>query len=479
MMRFFSAKALTAAFLTGSLLGAATTAIGATVRGSGIFSDVPAGSYFDAAVGEMYDDGVIKGNPDGTYRPADPVSRAEIAVMLQRFKDSLGETATPASSARSSAPSTSTPSSSPAITSIATNPQGIFRFTTSTFSVNENASTVTISVVRTGGNQGSVAVDYAVAGGSATAGTDFEAASGKLEFASKETSKSFTIRILDDSAKEGTENTTITLKNATNGALVASPGTAVLSIVDDEATTSSTSSKTASAGTSNTNGTLSFAAATYGVLETVGTLTVTVNRVGGTSGTVGVTYATTNGTGVSGEEYTGVSGTLSFAAGETSKTFTIAIADDTSVDGAKTFTVKLTSPTGNAALGTTLATVTIYDSESTTGFGSGALKLSKSSYDVSESAKKVDITVLRTNGTQGAISVNYTTTSGSAGAGSDFTATSGTLTFAAGESSKVVTITVADDSVNETGDYFFFDLSSPTSNATLASTASATINLFD
>src|SRR5688500_17548872 len=105
MIRFSSFKSLAAVFVAGSLFGAIATGAGAALSGSSIFSDVPAGSYYDDAVGEMYGDGVIKGNPDGSYRPGDAVSRAEIAVMFSRFKDSLDGSTVRSSSSRSSSTS--------------------------------------------------------------------------------------------------------------------------------------------------------------------------------------------------------------------------------------------------------------------------------------------------------------------------------------------------------------------------------------
>src|SRR5207253_3217247 len=58
-----------------------------------------------------------------------------------------------------------------------------------------------------------------------------------------------------------------------------------------------------------------------------------------------------------------------------------------------------------------------------------------------------------------AITVDYTTADGTATAGSDYTTTSGTLTFAAGETSKTVTVPVNDDAVVENDETFFVNLS--------------------
>jgi hypothetical protein len=79
--------------------------------------------------------------------------------------------------------------------------------------------------------------------------------------------------------------------------------------------------------------------------------------------TVTVTYATSNGTASAGSDYTARSGTLTFEPGQTSKTFTIPIANDTSDEPNETVSLTLTSPS-NAALGTpSSATLTIIDDD--------------------------------------------------------------------------------------------------------------------
>jgi len=124
-------------------------------------------------------------------------------------------------------------------------------------------------------------------------------------------------------------------------------------------------------GTSDTStianaGTLNLSASTYSVLESGGAVTVTVTRTSGSSGAVGVSYATSNGTATAGSDYTATSGTLSWADGDSaSKTFNVSITDDSTVnEGNETFTVIISSPTGGATLGaTSSATVTITDND--------------------------------------------------------------------------------------------------------------------
>jgi hypothetical protein len=109
-------------------------------------------------------------------------------------------------------------------------------------------------------------------------------------------------------------------------------------------------------------GTLEFSAASYGVSEGQGVAVITVTRTGGSDGVVAVNYATTDGTATSPNDYTAVTGTLTFADGETSKTFTVPISDDSAVEADETVHLTLSGPTGGAKLGSlSAATLSIVD----------------------------------------------------------------------------------------------------------------------
>ena len=111
-------------------------------------------------------------------------------------------------------------------------------------------------------------------------------------------------------------------------------------------------------------GRLEFASEGVNVRESAGSVSLTVARRGGALGAVGVRWATADGTASAGSEYTAGSGTLSFADGETSKTLTVAILDDTAAEENKSFTVTLGNVTGGASLGdVATCTVTIVDDD--------------------------------------------------------------------------------------------------------------------
>jgi hypothetical protein len=108
------------------------------------------------------------------------------------------------------------------------------QFVASDFTVDEDGGIATVTVTRTNGANGSVTIDFATSDGTATAGIDYTTTSGALTFAEGETTKSFTVSIVDDSEEEGSETVNLTLSNPTGGALLGTPGMAVLTIVDDD-----------------------------------------------------------------------------------------------------------------------------------------------------------------------------------------------------------------------------------------------------
>ena len=170
------------------------------------------------------------------------------------------------------------------------------------------------------------------------------------------------------------------------------------------------------------------------------------------SDTVTVDYATSDGTAAAGSDYTATSGTLTFAAGDTTKTVSVPIADDTVDDGGETFTLTLSNASG-AGLGDAEATGTILNAEA-------AAELSVADAEASEEDDTaVEFVVTLAPASSDTVTVDYATSDGTAAAGSDYTATSGTLTFAAGDTTKTVSVPIADDTVDDGGETFTLTLS--------------------
>ncbi|MCM3870756.1 MAG: FG-GAP-like repeat-containing protein [Pyrinomonadaceae bacterium] len=107
---------------------------------------------------------------------------------------------------------------------------------------------------------------------------------------------------------------------------------------------------------------LQFSATNYPVNEDPTSAVITVTRTGDSSNAVSVSYATSDGSALQTSDYSNALGILTFASGETSKTFTVPISEDSFVEGTETATLTLSSPTGGAVLGSqSTATLTILD----------------------------------------------------------------------------------------------------------------------
>ena len=177
------------------------------------------------------------------------------------------------------------------------------------------------------------------------------------------------------------------------------------------------------------------------------------------NGTVTVDYLTIDGT-AAGADYTTAAGTLTFAPGETAKTVVVAIADDDTTEPSESFTLRLTDPSG----------ATIADSSGTVVIGASdaaALALpgifAPPDVVVGERDGFVDLVVTLSAPGQHTVSVNYSTFNETAGSGNacngDYVGHAGSITFAPGETTKVVRVQILDCPVVEGVETFRFGLS--------------------
>ncbi len=482
-MTRFSAfrKILLVPFLVGVVFGVGGTVFGATMMGSAKFSDVPAGSYFDGAVGRLADAGIIQGVGNGQFGTDRFVTRQDLAVIIDRVMNGVEEPEENDSGSEGTASSRAVrkSSSSKSKSSVSGDPvvesAGKFQFSATTFNVGIATSQATIVVQRVGGKTGEVKVKYVFGGGTAVQGTDFQESSGTLTFANDETSKNIKVTILHPGAPPA-KTLEVTLSEPSGGAGLGTNYKATLNLLAT-GTAAGSSSSSSSVSSVAGAGALSFSAETYSVDEKAGTMTITVLRTGGSTGAVGVAYATSNGTATSGTHYGAAQGTLAFAAGETSKTFTIGVTDNAVIDGNKTINITLSSPTGGVGILSNKSILTISDDETFAPSATGALLFSQSVYTVLESAKIAKVTVQRQGGFASTVSVNYATTDGTAIAALDYTAATGTLTFAPGETSKSFYVTIAQDTGVENEETINLSLNTITGPASFGERQTGTIKI--
>jgi hypothetical protein len=108
----------------------------------------------------------------------------------------------------------------------------VVQFSSTSYSVGEACTTVTITVNRIGVALGAASVDFFTSDGTASERGDYIRALGTLSFGPGETSKSFAVLINDDSYNEGNETFNINLSNPT-GVALGSPSIAVVTIIDN------------------------------------------------------------------------------------------------------------------------------------------------------------------------------------------------------------------------------------------------------
>ena len=338
---------------------------------------------------------------------------------------------------------------------------GSFEIGAASYSVNEGAGKVDVLVKRVGGSTGAATVRIRTLSQTATYDADYASFSWTtLSFAAGETQKVKSIGIVDDSVVEEDETFQVLLAYPTSGTSLGTTTSSTVTIVDNDS-----------------RGSFELDAASYSVDEGAGKVDVVIKRVGGSSGAATVQIRTTSQTATFNDDYASFSWTtLSFADGETQKVKSIGIVDDLVVEEDETFQVVLANPTGGATLGaTTSTTVTIVDNDSHGSFEFGA-----PSYSVDEGAGKVDVVIKRVGGSSGAATVRIRTSSQTATYDADYASFSWTtLNFADGETQKVKSIGIVDDSVVEEDETFLVTLANPTGGAGLGAIISSTVTIVD
>jgi len=278
-----------------------------------------------------------------------------------------------------------------------------------------------------------VTVDYETIDGSATAGSDYQAASGTLTFAPNETSKTVTVLINGDRLAEPGESIYLNLSNAANG-MIADQGVGM--IQDDEPFADITGPASQLEGDSGTS---------------VYTFTVTLSAP--SSGPVYVDYATADLGASAGSDYLPVSGTLTFAPGQTSQTITVVVNGDQVLEYDEAFTVNLSS--GVQAVATIQnddgPVINISDAYLWEGDAAWGYQLE---FNVTLSAPATET-----------VTVDFATMDDTAVADWDYLSTSGTLTFAPGETFKTIYVTVLDDHIVEGDEFLYVVLANNSSNS--------------
>jgi len=289
-----------------------------------------------------------------------------------------------------------------------------------------------------------VTVAYATANGTATAGSDYTAASGTLTFPAGDVSETVTVAVAGELVFEPNETLTLNLSSATNASIADAQGVGTITN-DDTTPTIAVNDVSVNEGNSGTT-----------------TMSFTVSLSNPSSSTITVQYATANGTATSGSDYTATNNTLTFVAGETSKTVAVSITGDTRNEANETVNLNLSNP-ANATIADAQGIGTITNDDPQPSLSVNDVSISEGN----SNTKTLNFTVTLSAASNLTVTVNYATANGTASSSSDYDAASGTLTYTAGQTSKTVGVTIRGDRTREPNETFTLNLSNA-ANATIA-----------
>ena len=289
-----------------------------------------------------------------------------------------------------------------------------------------------------------VSVTYTTMDGTAVADADFTPTSGTLTFNPNQTTKTIRVPILRDTVHEPSETFTVELDDPTGTTLADSTG---LGTIAADATPG-----------------LSIADAVNVAEGRDAVFRVTLRPA--TNHVVSVTYTTMDGTAVADADYTPVTGTLRFEPRETTKTIRVPVLLDTMTEPSETFTVELSNP-GGSTLADPIGVGTIRADPAP------SLRIGDAT-PVAE-GDEAAFTVTLTPPNEQVVTVDYTTTDGTAVADEDYSATSGTLRFAPGDTSKTIRVPTLRDAVAEPVEIFTVVLSNPSGTNVVHDTGVGTI----
>jgi LmbE family N-acetylglucosaminyl deacetylase len=307
---------------------------------------------------------------------------------------------------------------------------------------NVNASfTVTLSAA----SGRSVNVTYTTANSTATAGSDYTAATGTVTFNPGTTSRTVVITTIGDTLDEPNETFVVDLSDAVNATIADSQGNGTIN--DNDATPSLRINNVAVTEV-NTGSSVN------------ATFTVTLSAA--SARPVSFNYATSDTSALAGQDYTAAVGTLTINPGTTTQTITVAVLGDVVDEASETYAVNLSAPV-NATIADNLGVGTITDNDPTPSLVINDVTVVESDSDVVNAV----FTVTLSAPSGRTASVNYTTANVTATLGLDYTTTAGTLTFSPGTTQQTITVPVLGDVLDEANETFNVNLSGTTA-ATLA-----------
>uniref|UniRef100_UPI0010A5D691 Calx-beta domain-containing protein n=1 Tax=Cognatitamlana onchidii TaxID=2562860 RepID=UPI0010A5D691 len=294
-------------------------------------------------------------------------------------------------------------------------------------SVDEDAGSVDVTASLDVASSVDTTIDIVTSDGTAVSGSDYTATTTTITIPAGDLSTTVSISIIDDLIDEPDETFTVS-GTVTSGNTVNTDASGEVTILDNEPTPTVSLSDES-------------------VDEDAGSVDVTASLDVASSVDTTIDIVTSDGTAVSGSDYTATTTTITIPAGDLSTTVSISIIDDLIDEPDETFTVSGTVTSGNTVNTDASGEVTILDNEPTP-------TVSLSDESVDEDAGSVDVTASLDVASSVDTTIDIVTSDGTAVSGSDYTATTTTITIPAGDLSTTVSISIIDDLIDEPDETF-------------------------
>ncbi len=319
-------------------------------------------------------------------------------------------------------------------------------------------TTATLTITLSNPSVEAVTVHFATGDGSATlADSDYVAASGDVTIPAGASSQTITVTVRGDVWFEYAETIVITLSTPVHATLA--DGSATVTVQNDDPLPQLS---------------VNDVSVTEGNAGSV-VCSFTVALSGATHYAVSAAYTTANGSATTADgDYAAATGTLSFPAGAPgAAAVAVTVLGDTWLEAAETFTLRLSAPS-NAAIADSTGVGTILNDDTVPGLVVGSV----STTEGASGNKELSFPITLTGATGVTVSAHYATADGTAlVSNNDYLATSGTVTFIAGQTSRTVVVQIVGDTTYEPDETFTLQLSAPV-NASLK-TPSATGTLIN
>ena len=314
----------------------------------------------------------------------------------------------------------------------------------------EEGDTARFVVTLSPASDQTLTVRYRTEDGTADEGTDYRAVSRTLTFVPGDTEQTILVWTHEDDVDDPNETFTAELSNPIGATLEDGSATGTIIEYDESVPLPK----------------LSIADTTAVEGETA---RFTVRLSPASEQTVTVSYRTASGTAVAGRDFDTASGTLTFAPGNTRQSIAVPTREDDLDEPNETFTVRL-----NNAIGATLedgsATGTIVDDD--VSVPPPTLSIADATVVEGETAR---FAVGLSRASEQTVTVSYRTAGGTAAAGRDFDAASGTLTFGPRTTQQVIAVPTREDKLDEPDETFLVTLSNPSGATIQDGTATGTI----